>query len=259
VGSLWRSVEAGTGDPGEVAETAGRMAVAVPAQAPVLQDDPEQFSGVDRTLTAAVARAFIDQTLAAARETMGADARLVSVVESLHAETVPMVSSLRQGSSVVGLMRESWENLLTDFVTGIDSADPGVWVHLRERLRTGNRQAPVPARSDAGELSGVADPGLLPDDPNDWPDPNDWLDLADWPDPNDWPDLDTLPAGDNRPERAGPDPLWLRRLTTPSSPSDSTGLGGLTPASAWGSRRRRSREEGHEPDPGGKRLARQRE
>jgi hypothetical protein len=157
VGALWRAVEADAEDAGDVAGVARQVAVAVTAQAP---GDPERYSGVDRTLTAGVARAFIDQTLAAVkeavrreaagREAAGQDAPVVKSVKSLHQKTAGTMVSFRQSGSRDGPKRVSWRTLLSDFVTRAEAADRQVWWHLRHRLLGDVDGLPAPVPRSAG-------------------------------------------------------------------------------------------------------------
>jgi hypothetical protein len=249
VGALWRTVEVDAADPGNVAGVARQVAVAVTTQAPGGPGGPGRYSGVDRKLTAGVARAFIDQTLTAVRKAEGADTPLVWAVEDLHREMARTMTGLRASRSRNGPQRATWQTLLSDFVCGVDDADPQVWWHLRHRLLAG-----------AGGPSGRAEPELLPDNPDDW------LDLADWPELADVLERDGLrdlanqvnqpmtepglgwqggpePSHAREPDldQRGPDPAWLRRLVPDSPPSSAPGM-------AWGGSRKRSRAQGHRPD-----------
>jgi hypothetical protein len=271
------------------------VAVAVAAQAP---GGPGRYSKIDRRLTTGVARAFIDQTLAAVREADGANFPLVGAVERLHEKTAKTMSDFRQPNSKRGPRRAPWQRLLGDFVSGVDATDPQVWEHLRDRLLAG-----------AGGPSGPAEPGLPPDNPGARPDLTGWAELADvreGDDPQDLADLLDLPMtqplrgspGDPEPGRArepdldqrGPDQSWLRRLvpdspprsapatapgqppaTAPGQPPtganapeasptpDRAGAGGIPPRMAWGGSRKRARDEGRQAGSGGKRVARQQE
>jgi hypothetical protein len=247
VQALWRRVQADAADPGIVAGVARQVAVAVTAQAP---GGPDRYSVVDRRLTAGVARAFIDQTLAAVREADEADTSLVGAVERLHQEAATTMSGFRRPNSQDGPLRVSPERLLGAFVSGIDAADPRVWAHLRDRLLGGDNRAPVPTWPGTGEPSGLAEPGLLPDDSHDWLDLADWPDLADLLESDDSQDLAGLldlpvaqplrgSPGEPEPSRSRepdldqrrPDLSWLRRLV-PDSPPTSAPPTSAPPTSA---------------------------
>jgi hypothetical protein len=246
-----------------------------------------------------VARAFIDQVLAAVREADGVDAPVVGAVEGLYQETARRMVRFRYPESKGGLRQASWQRLLTEFVCGVDAVDRQVWAHLRDRLLADDSSVPVPALPGAGEpsyeLSGLADPGLLPGDLDGWPELADLLARDDWQDLADLLDIPvTQPLagspGGPEPNRArepdldqgGPDPSWLRRLVpdsprssapTPaprqapaelsapdaSPPPDRTNTGGIPPGTGRSRSRKRARDEEHQPGSGGKRVARQQE
>jgi hypothetical protein len=83
-------------------------------------------------------------------------------------------------------------------------------------------------------------------------------------------------------DQEGPDLSWLRRLVPDHPPSsapaptagqspaevsapqasptpDRTNIGGIRAGTAWSGRRKRARDEGHQPGSGGERVARQQE
>ena len=160
VGALWRSVEAAEAAEaaeavsggaagqegvaaevargvrrGDAAEVARRVAFAVAEQAPSA-GDPGRFMAESVPLTAGLASAFVDQTLAAV---MARAPELAAVVGPECQKVLWDLSSLRRPRNKRRTVRAAWTKAVVDFVNGVndgvgDEVGDEVWAVLRAWL-----------------------------------------------------------------------------------------------------------------------------
>ena len=106
VGEEWR----------RAAQDARWAAAGVSGPPPVVAQP--SLRGVDVPLTAGLALAFVDQTLAAVTDA-GAPPEVVAVVEQERRRALRDLSSLRNPRNGRGMVREAWAEVMVDFVDGV--------------------------------------------------------------------------------------------------------------------------------------------
>jgi hypothetical protein len=146
LGALWRHLdptapgEPGTGpadaqQPPDPTELARQVAAAITAQAPTDPDHPGRYLGVGPSLTAALALAFLDQTLHTATTHTP---HLTATIGTAHQAAAREFASLRHYNRLGRTSRQAWTAPLNRFVTAVTSTPTGplIWTHLRHELRT---------------------------------------------------------------------------------------------------------------------------
>ena len=147
---------------GTCAGVARRVAAAVAGQVPSAAGDPGRFVVAGVPLTAGLASAFVDQTLAAVTArapelaaVVGQERQeaLAAVVGQEHQKALRAVSSLRNHQNTRRTVRAAWAEAVVDFVDGVNRSAGGevgaVWAVLRDWL-------PVDSADDGGPGAGVA-------------------------------------------------------------------------------------------------------
>ena len=146
---------------------ARRVAVAVAEQVPSAAGDPGRFVVAGVPLTAGLASAFVDQTLAAV--TVPGHRSWLQWWSRNTEKALGAMSSLRTPRNKRRTVREAWMEALVDFVDGVNRRAGGeVWAVLRDWLPVGSADDGGPgaeAVPGAEEVPGVPGAEAVPGAP----------------------------------------------------------------------------------------------